>query len=554
MQAVPLILHSGDLYEYRGILERALEKSGLDECKWVQTDSWASMLDGDGPTTSTASCLAVGRSTLEGLCGKAFVKQVLATRGGTNRASWEGYCYERGVEIPANRLPESVKWVVACPHPSTIAKMGFRNYAALQTAIRTFKVVLEGAEPLRYPKLESIEKVLENGSQIALDVETPGGAIGRIGLSSQNGDTCSIDWTKQIRVKLLEQMVWPACRFLAHNAPFDCGTLEDDRIPVNWLTWTDTMLTHMLLYPDARKGLGHAVPYYIATTPWKHTEHEEADWYNAKDVAVLPLIFKTQSELLEHRGMTVLNQRLTRAWMILHREGWRGIHTKEFRRTRLRYVPISGTRGVGWDGRLRAVVSFRDDGRGKDRTLVELHKLTVSPSSPSLSVIWIGYEDPEAEVLATLSSAGRSEARRVLDSVGGSSWFPRRRKVPSQDPLPPIQAWAGQAWAKMKVQGWLTNPFSRRRWFGSKQRVAAVRFLVQSTAADCLMLSVEDVAEAMKAVDGRLLAIEGCGLWLEVPSAALGTVKEAVRVVLDRQWEEIGPGFKLSVARSKSNG
>jgi DNA polymerase-1 len=95
----------------------------------------------------------------------------------------------------------------------------------------------------------------------------------------------------------------------------------------------------------------------------------------------------------------------------------------------------------------------------------------------------------------------------------------------------------------------LVNPFSRRRYFyaGSADIPAAIDFLPQSSAADILWSVLRNSEEVAKGNQGNLLTTVHDSLLFECRDECVGRLVGGLRGVLEAEWPQVAPGFKVPV-------
>lgn len=115
---------------------------------------------------------------------------------------------------------------------------------------------------------------------------------------------------------------------------------------------------------------------------------------------------------------------------------------------------------------------------------------------------------------------------------------------------PKLWAWRRRTVALGVDQKWIANPFGRRRYFymGQKQAPEMIDFLPQSTGADMLWTVLRPLHDLARSVGGYLVCTVHDSILLEVPSAALNEAAIGVRALMEQEWPQISPGFRVPCA------
>lgn len=95
----------------------------------------------------------------------------------------------------------------------------------------------------------------------------------------------------------------------------------------------------------------------------------------------------------------------------------------------------------------------------------------------------------------------------------------------------------------------LVNPFARRRFFhrGSGDAPAALDFLPQSTAADCMWAIVRPAADSLQGVGARLRGLIHDSVLVECPRSELAQGARCLAGIMEREFAEVAPGFHVPV-------
>lgn len=94
----------------------------------------------------------------------------------------------------------------------------------------------------------------------------------------------------------------------------------------------------------------------------------------------------------------------------------------------------------------------------------------------------------------------------------------------------------------------LTNPFGLKRYFySSDDAPAAVNFMPQSTAAIIMWKTLVELNERLKDVGGRILNTIHDAILCEIPEHMEAPAKAVVMEVMQQEWREIAPGFRVPV-------
>lgn len=114
---------------------------------------------------------------------------------------------------------------------------------------------------------------------------------------------------------------------------------------------------------------------------------------------------------------------------------------------------------------------------------------------------------------------------------------------------PRVFQWHSELLTFVRRHGWIANPFGRRRYFFDPKRSynEILNFPVQSVGADILWTIVPDVAKAATGVGGRLVALVHDSVLCEVPSPVVSSFITSLKGVMEREWREVAPGFRVPV-------
>lgn len=165
-----------------------------------------------------------------------------------------------------------------------------------------------------------ISDLRRSGRPVALDIETPNGETGCIGLSNNSHIAMCINWrtatenryttSEEAQLLLDIQELCDNTRIIAQNGQFDAyfTRLRD------WLSipmWFDTLLAHHTLYPQLPHRLAFLVaqytthPYYKDEgKKWKEGGDIDEYWaYNAKDAALTYAVHERELKELKEQGL-----------------------------------------------------------------------------------------------------------------------------------------------------------------------------------------------------------------------------------------------------------
>lgn len=123
---------------------------------------------------------------------------------------------------------------------------------------------------------------------------------------------------------------------------------------------------------------------------------------------------------------------------------------------------------------------------------------------------------------------------------------------------PELARWHSKILYEAAANGKLTNPFGRVRYFrdikrGSdgvfrgRQKPKALNYPIQSIGADIQRLILIPMARAAEKRGGFLSILMHDGFDCQVPRAEVEEFVPALRAVLEREWPEIAPGFRIPV-------
>ena len=112
-----------------------------------------------------------------------------------------------------------------------------------------------------------------------------------------------------------------------------------------------------------------------------------------------------------------------------------------------------------------------------------------------------------------------------------------------------LWAWRERVVEDGMANGYLTNAFGRRRYFywPSEQVPEMIDFNPQSVVADCLWHVLRGVENAAAQHGGKLVASVHDSVLLEVPENMVMKTAVAVRMVMEQEWPQVAPGFKIPV-------
>lgn len=168
-----------------------------------------------------------------------------------------------------------------------------------------------------------LERFEKSDNPISLDIETPGGETGCIGLSNDGVNALCVNFRTinghqfgekeeiRVRKRLSQFLLNERNQFIMQNGSFDMSWLwYKDRMRVHSCSF-DTLLAHHTLYPTMPHDLGTLVaqytdhPYYKEDrTLWKEGEDIDSHWlYNTKDAALTWLVAQGLRRELEAQGL-----------------------------------------------------------------------------------------------------------------------------------------------------------------------------------------------------------------------------------------------------------
>jgi uracil-DNA glycosylase family 4 len=110
-----------------------------------------------------------------------------------------------------------------------------------------------------------------------------------------------------------------------------------------------------------------------------------------------------------------------------------------------------------------------------------------------------------------------------------------------------VHQYRQQLISQVNTQFYLTNPFGRRRYFHGRNIPAALDFLPQSAASDIMWNILKPLDQAVSTQGGGLLATVHDSVLVECPRTKCGETVEAIREIMEREWPQISPGFKVPV-------
>lgn len=103
-------------------------------------------------------------------------------------------------------------------------------------------------------------------------------------------------------------------------------------------------------------------------------------------------------------------------------------------------------------------------------------------------------------------------------------------------------AWRRRVADELAARHYLTNAFGRRRYFlgGSRDTPKGLDFHPQSCAADIMWTVLRPLEDALRAVDGRILATVHDSILVECPGPAAAIVGGIMKEIMEQPWAELG--------------
>jgi DNA polymerase I len=211
-------------------------------------------------------------------------------------------------------FPQSVRWILPVLDPISVQKSGLRSVVALKADLaRVTRSLGSSFAPLACHFLDIPVGLGTGEGNVAIDIETVGSAISRIGVSDGRCTwTAPWDWRAAARVS---EIFASGRTIVGHNLAFDLRYLarEGVRISMDKLGNTnglkrlfDTMVGAHLLQPDLYKGLGRSASLYLDLQPWKNLSEEKPAEYNAKDAFYTWKLAEAEEVHLQETGQARL--------------------------------------------------------------------------------------------------------------------------------------------------------------------------------------------------------------------------------------------------------
>lgn len=226
-------------------------------------------------------------------------------------------------------FPPSVRWIIPVLDPLSVQKSGLRTVVALKADLaRVAESLSPTFKPLGCSYLTFPVALGTNESPVAIDIETVGESISRIGVSDGRCTwTAPWDWRSAARVS---EILGSGRRIVGHNLAFDLRYLKRElQSQLGTLvlsTIFDTMVAAHLLQPDLYKGLARAGSLYLDLQSWKHKSEDAPEEYNAKDVFYTWKLAEAEEVHLQETGQAKLfHETLMPALPVLIRMTDRGI-------------------------------------------------------------------------------------------------------------------------------------------------------------------------------------------------------------------------------------
>lgn len=252
------------------------------------------------------------------ICGN-YALEALANESGITK--WRGSV----IEV---RIGDRVVTGICCNNPAAVIREPKTEVTFLMDVAKLPKV-MNGAyhphaikhhiNPTLDEAVDWIRMMRSDGIPVAWDIETPGNALGCIGLAnnSHEGMCINLRDARHNRFSIKEEMtLWREfqsffgdenVRLVAQNGSFDIYyAWFQNRIKAH-RNWFDTLLAHHTLYPQLPHNLGFLTsqytthPYYKDDkNAWKESGNIDEYWeYNVKDCCITLAV--QQKELVELR-------------------------------------------------------------------------------------------------------------------------------------------------------------------------------------------------------------------------------------------------------------
>jgi len=154
-------------------------------------------------------------------------------------------------------------------------------------------------------------------------------------------------------------------------------------------------------------------------------------------------------------------------------------------------------------------------------------------------------------VLATIYACGPKQLgdtfRKAGCAMSPSEVRDFQRGIATEFPV--AWSWREQVMADGRANGYVVNPFTRRRPFNwaSEQGPAMIDYLPQSTVGDCLWAVLRPISEAMEGFGGGLVTTVHDSVLVEVPRRELYSASRALSELMTREFPQVAPGFRLPV-------
>lgn len=118
-----------------------------------------------------------------------------------------------------------------------------------------------------------------------------------------------------------------------------------------------------------------------------------------------------------------------------------------------------------------------------------------------------------------------------------------------EETYPDVTRWRREVADRAAQTYRLVNAFQRRRNFfrGGGDTPAALDFLPQSTAADCLWAVVRPLADALGGIGARICGLIHDSVLIECPSGEVAQGAQILREHMQREFPQIAPGFYVPV-------
>lgn len=205
----------------------------------------------------------------------------------------------------ANKLPDTVQYIVPTIHPSSVLRSGFKTTPAFFYDVE--RAVRAAQGNLQKPKVPPVHALCFDIENAVLP--TGWGAVERFGWQELPfGQAKSRRWDSTVRLEVAPLLDDPDLEKIGYNITHDICHLQAEGVSVRG-PLIDVMLGCQLLQPDLYKGLNATASLYLDVPRWKHLSGSDPETYNRLDVQRTSELWGAVREFLMESGQMPTFQR-----------------------------------------------------------------------------------------------------------------------------------------------------------------------------------------------------------------------------------------------------